>query len=214
MQCLRWIAAAGVVAGLVTFLSTPIGAPGQEVQKTTVGKAVVPAVPAVAQADESVKSITDDYDRKLLALERERLERLDRLAGRQNPAEAAATYEQLFRLAIGANLFRDAEPAVLKVLSAGSPAAITRALAHVVKIIAEADRGAYEQSLASLKTAMSASENAQPGQAPKAELLTAEIVGMCDAYYQRLLQARQYEPVRKRSKSSSRAARIQPSRNS
>jgi thiol-disulfide isomerase/thioredoxin len=208
MQCSRWIGSAGVVAGLLAFLSTPIGTLGQEVVKTTVGQAVAPAAPAVSQGDDSVKTINDDYERKLLALERERLERLERLAARQNPAEAAATYEQLFRLAIGSNLFRDAEPAALKVVSAGSPAEMTRALAHVVKVIAEADRGAYEQSLASLQAAMSTGENAPRDQAPKAQLSTAEIVGMCDAYYQRLLQARQYEPARKALEILVRSAQI------
>ena len=70
-------------------------------------------------ADESVKSIDDDYHRELVQLERKRLDRLARLAARQDPKDAAVTYELLFRLAISGDLFRDAEPAANAVISRG-----------------------------------------------------------------------------------------------
>ena len=62
----------------------------------------------------SLQSINEDYARQLLELERQRLERLGQLAARQPANEAAETYEELFRLAIANNLFREAEPAALK----------------------------------------------------------------------------------------------------
>ncbi len=195
MRFLLQLATVGVLAGTPAFLVAPAVALGQEVEKQTIGLAAVAARPS--QADETVKSINDDYDHKLQALERERLERLGRLAARQNAADGAATYEQLFRLAIGANLFRDAEAAALTVLKDGSPSEATTAMAQVIKVIAESDRGAFEQSLESLQQAIASSKKAAQGGSPRAGLSTRDIVAICDAYYQRLLQAAQYEHARK-----------------
>ena len=64
------------------------------------------------------------------------------------------TFERLFRLAIADDLFRDAEAAAGKVVELGTPSPTTNALAHLVKIIAEADRGAFDQSLQSLRQAV------------------------------------------------------------
>jgi len=150
-----------------------------------------------APSDDTVKAINDDYNQELLQLERTRLERLGRLAARQNPADAAGTYEQLFRLAIAGDLFRDAEPAAKTVLSHGSASVIATGLAHLVKIIAEADRGAYEQSVESLRQAVAERDRAVQAGAPRADLPTDEIVAICDAYYQRLLQGAQFEQARK-----------------
>jgi thiol-disulfide isomerase/thioredoxin len=150
-----------------------------------------------AASDENAQTIVDDYDRELLQLERRRLERLGRLAARQKPADAAVTYELLFRLAIASDLFRDAEPAAKAALSSGSPSVVTTGLAHLVKIIAEADRGAYEQSVESLRQAVAEREKTAREGVPRAELPTDEVVEICDAYYQRLLQGAQFEEARK-----------------
>jgi thiol-disulfide isomerase/thioredoxin len=158
---------------------------------------VASAARAQDQAQESVASINDDYNQQVLRLDRQRLERLTKLAQRQEPAQAAATYEQLFRLAIAANLFRDAEAAAGSVVQTGSPAPATVALAHLVKIIAEADRGAFEQSLASLKQAFEHKEKAGAAGRRAAALQTGELTAICDAYYQRLVQADQFETARK-----------------
>jgi thiol-disulfide isomerase/thioredoxin len=161
-----------------------------------------PATPNTAQAapsrvDESIRTIDDDYDEKLLQLDRQRLGRLGRLAARQKPADAAATYEHLLRLAIAANLFRDAEPAADAVAKDGSPSPTTLALAHLVRIIARADRGAYDDSLACLRQAFA--ERPREGQAgaARAALATGEVLGICDAYYQRLVHAGQFDVARK-----------------
>ncbi len=155
------------------------------------------AAQAQDQPQESIGSINEDYNQQVLRLERQRLERLGKLAGRQEPAQAAATYEQLFRLAIAANLFQDAEAAANLVVKAGSPAPATAALAHLVKITAEADRRAYEQSLESLRQAFEHKEKAEAAGRPAAALQTGELMGICDAYYQRLVQADQFEIARK-----------------
>ena len=58
-----------------------------------------------------MKAIEDEYNQQRLQLERQRLERLARLALRQDPAAAAATYEQIFRLAN--RLHRTTRPRVI-----------------------------------------------------------------------------------------------------
>jgi thiol-disulfide isomerase/thioredoxin len=150
-----------------------------------------------AQPGESIESINEAYSQGVLRLERQRLERLSALAKSQNPAQAAATYEQLFRLAIAANLFQDAESAANLVVRSGSPAATTAALANLVKIIAEADRGAHEQSLESLKQAFEKREQRERAGSPGAMLHTGELTAICDAYYQRLVHADQFEIARR-----------------
>jgi peroxiredoxin len=195
MRWPRFTGRAGILTGLTALLGLPATAPGQNVKaqpEPPAPKVVRPATP-----DESIKSITDDYNQQLLLLDRQRLERLGRLAARQNPPDAAATYEQLFHLAIAGNLFLDAEPAAKAVVSGGSPSPTVTALAHLVKIIAESDRGAYDQSLESLRQAVAEREKAAQGGPPRAGLATDEVLGVCDAYYQRLIQAGQFETARK-----------------
>jgi thiol-disulfide isomerase/thioredoxin len=130
----------------------------------------------------------------VVELDCRRMEQLTHLAAHQDPAAAAATYEQLFRLAIAGNQFREAEAAAAAVVKNGSPSPITTALAHLVKVIAESDRGAYEESLATLRQAVE--KSGKPG-AVQAALLTSEVVGICDAYYQRLVQSDQFEVARR-----------------
>jgi peroxiredoxin len=195
MRWPRFIGGAGILTGLTALLSLPAMVLGQDVKKQP--EPPTPNVIRPSPSEENLKSITDDYNQQLLLLDRGRLERLGRLAARQNPADAAATYEQLFRLAISGNLFRDAEPAAKTVVGSGSPSVTARALAHLVKIIAESDRGAYAQSLESLRQAVADREKAARGGLSRAELPTDELVGICDAYYQRLVQAGQFETARK-----------------
>ena len=66
---------------------------------------------------------------------------LSQLAARESPKEAAETYEQLFRLAIANNLFREAEPAAKHALkSAGDSPPVVQFLAQTIDVIASADR--------------------------------------------------------------------------
>jgi thiol-disulfide isomerase/thioredoxin len=191
---MKWSRFAGrfdryVFMGMVGLLVLPAMASGQ----ADVGTKAAPTTKGAASG-ESVRAITDEYNQQLLELDRGRLARLAKLAARQNPADAAATYEQLFRLAITGNLFRDAETAAADVVKKGSPAPTTAALAYLVKIVAESDRGAYEESLASLRQMLAKTEK---GAAAGAALQTDEIVGICDAYYQRLVHGDQFGIARK-----------------
>jgi peroxiredoxin len=157
-----------------------------------------PAVIRPGTADANLQSINDDYNRQLLQIERQRLDRLSRLAARQQPAEAALTYEQLFRLAIANNLFREAEPAAEHVLkSANTSTPIVQFLAQTTNLIAAADRGAYEESLADLRKLIAAKASGnRPAQAQAAPLDTSALLTICEAYYQRLIQGNQFEVAR------------------
>jgi thiol-disulfide isomerase/thioredoxin len=187
MRSHRFPGTFGILTGIAAILSLPPFAAGQEAKK---------GVEAKAPAADSIKSIDDEYDQELLRLDRRRLERLERLASGQKPAEAAVTYERLFRLAIAGNLFREAEGAAKALLSHGSHSRTAMALAFMVKIIAEADRGAHDDSIESLRTAVAVNAEATKGGAPRLEFATGEIVGICEAYYQRLIHAGQYDTAR------------------
>jgi peroxiredoxin len=187
----------GLVAGasLSWWGATPGSWGAQEEPGRPSPKGVQPA----AAASETLESINTDYNRKLLELERQRLERLGRLAARQGPRDAAETYETLFRLAIANNLFREAEPAAEQVLkSTSSPAPVVHFLAETINIIAEADRGAYDESLASLRRAIGGpAQQDRRAAAPTALLDTPSLLALCSAYYQRLLQGNRFDIARK-----------------
>jgi thiol-disulfide isomerase/thioredoxin len=173
---------------------TPV-APGQDTDRD---KSRPPAtqVAGAAGTAETVQAIDEAYNRQLLHLEQSRLEQLGLLAARQKPAEAAATYERLFRLAIAGDLFRDAEAAAVKVVEQGTPSPTTDALAHLVKIIAEVERGAFEQSLQSLRKAVAESTQNREATKFRAALAPTEIIGICEAYYQLLVEANQFAIAR------------------
>jgi peroxiredoxin len=148
----------------------------------------------------SLQAINDDYNRRLLQLERQRLEQMGQLAARQTPQEAADTYVQLFRLAIVNNLFTEAEPIADQVLKSTDNSPVVQVLAQTINVIAAADRGAYDESLADLRHALGdKSAGNRPGEAPAPATIldTPALLALCDAYYQRLVQGNQFEAARK-----------------
>ena len=148
---------------------------------------------------ETLQSINDDYNRLLLQIEKQRLERLGQLAARQTPKDAAETYETLFRLAIANNLFAEAEPAAQRILkTTSSPSPIVLFLAHTIKIIAAADRGAYDESLADLRKYIGpGTELNRKAEASAALLDTPSMLAILGAYYQRLVQGGRFDVARK-----------------
>ncbi|APW62129.1 TlpA disulfide reductase family protein [Paludisphaera borealis] len=153
--------------------------------------------PQAREADGALRAIDEDYSRKLHELERDRLNRLQKLAAERQPKEAAAVYQQLFRLAIAGNLFVEAEPAADSVIKGGSPSPTTSALAHLVKLVAECDRGDYDQSLIDLRSIMAKVDKAAAEGEPAVALTSEEVVSICDAYYQRLVQGGRFDIARK-----------------
>src|SRR5262245_34211537 len=156
-----------------------------------------PRVLSPGRTSATVQSINEDYNRQLLQLERQRLERLGQLAARQAAKEADHTYEQLFRLAVANNLFAEAEPAAQHVLKSGNVSPAVVFLARTIDIIASADRGAYDESVAELRKLLDAkSSHPRFGQPAAAALDTSAILTICEAYYQRLVQGDQFETAR------------------
>lgn len=148
----------------------------------------------------TLQSINDDYNRQLLQIERQRLDRLAQLAAGQPSREASRTYEVLFRLAIANNLFAEAEAAADRVrTSPDHPSPVVRLLAETINIIATADRGAFDESLADLGRLVGAgASGTRPGTpAPAAVLDTPSLLSLCGAYYQRLVQAGRFNVARK-----------------
>jgi peroxiredoxin len=199
MTCSR-IAFFGLVIGSSLSLTLSSAARGRANFPSQDDPAVAkPKVVRPIVAGGSLQSIHEDYARQLLELERQRLERLRQLASHQPANEAAETYEQLFRLAIANDLFREAEPAALEVLKSASVSPpVIQFLARTIDIIASADRGAYDESLADLHTLIEpGSKGTQPGATVSAALDTSSLLAICEAYYQRLLQGNQFEVARK-----------------
>ncbi|AMV40325.1 TlpA family protein disulfide reductase [Planctomyces sp. SH-PL62] len=188
----RALAARAATLGLLLSAGT---AWGQQVPAT--------ATPATAQGEDAnlsrpEKGTTDAlvaidaaYAEKLKGLDVEHLERLRTLAVGLPPRESAAVYEQLFRTAIAADIFAEAEPAADAVIGGNLPSPSCVALAHLVKLIAECDRGDFDQSLKDLAALIATKADANGDAADV--LTTSELIGVADAYYQRLIHAGRYD---------------------
>jgi thiol-disulfide isomerase/thioredoxin len=145
----------------------------------------------------SIEAIHEEYNRQLLQLEKQRLERLRQLAARQAPKDADGTYELLFRLAISNNLFREAEPAAQQVIKGATVSPLVSFLAQTVDIIASADQGNFDDSLSELRRLFdSQSGRNRPAKGAPAALDTGALLTICEAYYQRLLQGDRFDIAR------------------
>ena len=156
--------------------------------------------PAQKPNTSAIEAINGRYERELDKLERRRLEELGELGASQPKAEAEVTYQEYFQLAIAKGLYAEAEPVAQRLLKAGDMTSNLRTLASVVKIVAEADRGAYDKSLESLAEAVG-----KKGRLPKPPgepgrdlgLMTSSRAAIVEAYYQRLIRGNQYDVARK-----------------
>jgi peroxiredoxin len=182
-----------LVASLSLAVSHPAAgrtdSPKQDEQEQPKPKVIVPG-----GGGASVQEIDEDYNRQLLQLERQRLERLSRLAAQQPPKDAQETYEQLFRRAISNNLFREAEPTAQQVIKSGTASPIVSLLAQTIDIIGSADRGDFNGSLNELQKVLeSQSERNRPAQGSPPVTDTRALLTICEAYYQRLLQGDRFD---------------------
>ncbi len=153
---------------------------------------------AGGQSATTLQSINEEYSRRLVQIERQRLQELKQLAAHQKGDEASETYLQFFQLAIVNDLFKDAEPVAEEFLKSGNTSPNARFLAHTIDVIGAADRGAYDDSLADLKKALGVkTEGAAPEVTSVPQLDTVALLGIVDAYYQRLVQADQFDVAKK-----------------
>jgi peroxiredoxin len=148
---------------------------------------------------ETVADINGMYQKEMGDIERRRLERLATLASKQAKDEANRTYETYFRAAIAANLFAEAEPVAGRVLRSKETASRVILLADVVKIMAEVGRGAYDESLASLTSALEEPDRARArlaGEVPHSLPPDSQLT-LLDVYFQRLTQGGQFAIAKK-----------------
>jgi len=150
--------------------------------------------PAAAKP-ESLEAIDRDFADGVAGLERTRLVRLVRLADGQGKAEAEKTYEAYLRLAISNGLYDEAEPVAERVLKSRPVPARLAALAEVVNVVAEANRGDFDASIRSLDAAVRDADKASDG--PDTPLPVATRLSILEAYFQKLIQSDQYETARK-----------------
>ncbi|HEU5116891.1 MAG TPA: TlpA disulfide reductase family protein, partial [Isosphaeraceae bacterium] len=135
------------------------------------------------------EAVNTYYAKQFRALEQSHIQALTKVAAGEQGDAADATYRVLFDLAIARNLYSEAEPAAEQVLEKGSNDPQIRALAHLVNVIAEADRGQYEESLQHLKEFIKNRPQEQVD--AKADPSVALAIG--EAYFQRLVQAGRYD---------------------
>ncbi len=118
------------------------------------------------QAQDSVPAINAEFEKQVLELERQRLQKLADLAARQKPDEAQETYRAYFRSAISARLYEAAEPLAEKLLDAPGTDPEVVYLADVTSLFAKVDRGDYEASLQTLSRAVRQAQAARPARPP------------------------------------------------
>ncbi len=155
--------------------------------------------PKAAQPD-TLEAINAEFEKALKAIESTRLQRLDQLAQRQPPEQAAATQEFLLRTAIQSGLFVEAEPIAQRLLTQKGLSATNGWLAVFVDMMAKAKRGAYEDSLNTLVAMVHHNEEvkaANPEQRLNALIPETQRISLIDAYYQVLVQADQFATARK-----------------
>lgn len=167
---------AGVVALGVSAPATSAGQPP-------------PARRETAQTD-SLARIDAEYEQQRERIDRERIERLARLAAMQKGGEAELTYLEIFRFAVASDRYVAAEPAAERVIRSGTTSQESAILAQLVNIIAEAERGDYDASFRDLKAYAGTRGPGSPS-IPARTLLT---IG--EAYFRRLVQGRKFDLAR------------------
>jgi thiol-disulfide isomerase/thioredoxin len=182
----RWTTA---LAALIALL--PAAARAQEVKPPDAAPAAGPA---------TREAIEVEFRRAMARAERARVEGLAALAAGQPKEEAAKTYAELFRHAITAGLYGAAEPVAERLLRSGEATTDVTFMAELVNIVAEADRGAYQESLDSLAAAIRAREAADkagPGAGPRRTLPLSSRLALVSICVERLIQAGQYDVARR-----------------
>lgn len=158
---------------------------------------------SLAQADRPAPgddraAIQQDYARQRRELETTRIHRLAKLAETQPAEEADRTYQDLLRVALESGLVTEAEPIAERIMADPKARPDTVTMAVVTNFLAETERGAYEESLRSLTAAINAAQAEAPaGVRRQSPLPLAARVSILEAYYQRLVQADQFDTLRK-----------------
>jgi peroxiredoxin len=165
-----------------------------------VGVAVVTAgamaqdTPKLGSRDE----VNSYFYQKQQELEDQHIAALTKVAATESGDAANASYRLIFNLAVSRNNYEAAEPAAEQVIKKSGFSPDVDMLAHFINVIAEADRGEYDQSLKDLESYVKSHEPKDAGdQGATSSVDTDTILAIGEAYFQRLVQAGRHDIARK-----------------
>jgi thiol-disulfide isomerase/thioredoxin len=135
------------------------------------------------------------YRRQTDELDRHKLLDMAALAGRLTGMEAETAYRLVFDVAVARGFFKTAGPAARAYLSREEGVPQSQALAAMISLIARADRGEYDRSLADLEGFL---KRRAAVQIPEEQRLPPPLLfAVGEAYLQRLIQGGRYDIARK-----------------
>lgn len=144
---------------------------------------------AQAPADKvSRESIEAAFLRDLVKIETAKIVGLGELAATQPAAEASKTYDALLRFAVNANLYEVAEPYAAKASTLAGAPVETALLAQVVDVVAKVQRGAFDESLATLAKVLNENRDQKKAVGGQGLPLAARL-SLLNTYVQRLIYA-------------------------
>jgi thiol-disulfide isomerase/thioredoxin len=153
---------------------------------------------ARAQQGDSLEAINADHLRELDALEKKRLQRLEKLAADLKGVARNDALVAYFQTALSASMYAEAEALAESLLKQEKLDNRVLFLAEITNILAEIDRGAYDDSLQSLAAAIRASRQAEEDRQPLGLVLPQHTrLSILQAVYQKLVQAGQFDVARK-----------------
>jgi thiol-disulfide isomerase/thioredoxin len=166
----------------------------------TCGLLSLAGVTAVAQEVKksefhSLAELDAHYMKQAEELDRRKLLDMAALAGRLTGEAAEEAYRAVFDMAVARSLFNAAEPAAHAYLSREGGPPQSQALAAMISLIALADRGEYDRSLADLEEFL---KRRAAVQIPEEERLPPPLLfAVAEAYFQRLIQGGRYDIARR-----------------
>jgi thiol-disulfide isomerase/thioredoxin len=143
----------------------------------------------------SMAELDAHYRKQAEELDRRRLLDMAALAGRLTDTEAEAAYRAVFDMAVARGLFSEAESAARTYLGREGGPPQSQALAALISLIARADRGEYDRSLADLEAFV---KRRAALQIPEEQRLPPPLLfEIGEAYLQRLIQGGRHDIARK-----------------
>jgi thiol-disulfide isomerase/thioredoxin len=152
--------------------------------------AVPPPPPGAAAEPDSLEGIEAAYQNELTAAELKRLNRIAGLAGKKTGEESHALWRLYFETVIADELFAQAEKTAENLLIKPELPVDIKGMAEATHIIAEARRGALEESIVSLKNLFSKDA------APKDEDQRLPVhvrLGLIEVYLRTFVDAGRYD---------------------
>lgn len=151
------------------------------------------APPAAAQAD-TLEAIEEAYQNELTAVERRRLDRIAALAEKKTGEESHDLWRLYFDTVISEEIFGEAEKTAEKVLLMKELPVDIRGIAEATHLIAEAKRGALEESIANVKKLFEAAREAKDDDL----IIPAHVqLGLVEVYLRTIVDAGRYDLARK-----------------